>query len=75
MMNFALTTIIFFLVSRELYRLTMSLRGMLLPDDVLIAWRNLIGMIVGIVLLFLIAAVLYYSDPQWFDVMIGIASW
>ena len=73
-MNFALTTIIFFLVSRELYRLTMSLRGMLLPDDVLIAWRNLIGMIVGIVLLFLIAAVLYYSDPQWFDVMIGIAS-
>ena len=32
-LNFFLATIIFFLTSKELYRLTMTLRGMVLPDD------------------------------------------
>lgn len=41
--NFAFATIIFFIVSKELYRLTMSLRGMILPDDKNIALRNIIG--------------------------------
>ena len=42
--NFALATILFFFVSKELYRLTMSLRGMILPDDKNLSWRNMIAM-------------------------------
>eukprot|EP01038_Epipyxis_sp_PR26KG_P006823 gene6823-9341_t len=44
LINFALATILFFVTSKELYRLTMSLRGMILPDDKNIAWTNTIGM-------------------------------
>lgn len=39
--NFALATLLFFAVSKELYRLTMNLRGMLLPDDKRETLRNL----------------------------------
>ena len=42
--NFLLCSALFFTVAKELYRLTMSLRGMILPDDPRIAWRNLLGM-------------------------------
>lgn len=42
--NFALATILFFTVSKELYRLTMSLRGMIMPDDKAVTWTNSIGM-------------------------------
>eukprot|EP01033_Poteriospumella_lacustris_P007518 gene7518-5404_t len=62
--NFALATIVFFLVSKELYRLTMSLRGMILPDDKDIAWRNMWGGI-GVVSVFgLIAYVLASFNPS-----------
>ena len=44
--NFAIATMIFFIVSKELYRLTMSLRGMVLPDDKNIALTNIIGLVV-----------------------------
>eukprot|EP01035_Chromulina_nebulosa_P018679 gene18679-24426_t len=40
--NFALATILFFTVAKELYRLTMSLRGMILPDDNRISFNNLL---------------------------------
>ncbi|CAE7686170.1 RWA2, partial [Symbiodinium microadriaticum] len=43
--NFALATIMFFYLSKELYRLTMSLRGMILPDNKDLAFRNGMGMI------------------------------
>lgn len=41
--NFALATVLFFFLSKELYRLTMSLRGMILPDNRDIALRNGLG--------------------------------
>jgi hypothetical protein len=43
-MNFAVTTMMFFFVAKELYRLTMSLRGMIMPDDKQIMWTNCIGL-------------------------------
>merc|ERR1711871_1496427 len=42
--NFAITSVIFFVMARELYRLTMSLRGMVLPDDRSIALQNILGL-------------------------------
>jgi hypothetical protein len=42
--NMLVTTTVYFLASRELYRLTMSLRGMLLPDDLGACLRNLAGL-------------------------------
>jgi len=41
--NMLCTTIVYFLASRELYRLTMALRGMLLPDTSVkvSAWENM----------------------------------
>merc|ERR1711871_926281 len=42
--NFAITSVIFFVLARELYRLTMSLRGMILPDDRAIALQNILGL-------------------------------
>jgi hypothetical protein len=41
--TFALATAMFFGVAKELYRLTMSLRGMILPDDHDLAKRNMLG--------------------------------
>jgi len=43
-LNFALCSILFFLVAKELYRLTMTLRGMMLPDDEAITLTNLKAM-------------------------------
>eukprot|EP01035_Chromulina_nebulosa_P019115 gene19115-24949_t len=40
--NFALATVLFFTVAKELYRVTMSLRGMILPDDEQISKNNII---------------------------------
>lgn len=42
--NFAVVSVIFFILARELYRLTMSLRGMMLPDDRTLALRNILGL-------------------------------
>ena len=42
--NMLFTTVIYFLASRELYRLTMALRGMLLLDtSVKVSWLFLFG--------------------------------
>jgi len=56
--NFALATMLFFTVSKELYRITMSLRGMLLPEDKTDSFRNCIGMAVVMGLLYLVALVI-----------------
>lgn len=42
--NFAAASVIFFISARELYRLTMSLRGMILPDDRTLALQNILGL-------------------------------
>merc|ERR1719230_621254 len=39
-LNFAFASIIFVILSKELYRMTMNLRGMMLPDDGKIAIQN-----------------------------------
>lgn len=52
--NFALATVLFYVLSKELYRLTMTLRGMIMPDDRNITIRNTIGM--GAVLAIVFAA-------------------
>eukprot|EP01035_Chromulina_nebulosa_P020264 gene20264-26308_t len=57
--NFALATILFFIVSKELYRLTMSLRGMILPDDPVIALYNLTSSIILFVILYIISSILH----------------
>lgn len=47
-LNMVLLSVSYVLVSRELYRLTMSLRGMCLPDDLSSCLRNLAGIFVAI---------------------------
>lgn len=42
-LNMVVVTVSYVLMSRELYRLTMSLRGMCLPDDLSACLRNLAG--------------------------------
>ncbi|CAN0589917.1 unnamed protein product, partial [Ectocarpus sp. 12 AP-2014] len=42
-LNMVIVTVCYVLVSRELYRLTMSLRGMCLPDELSACLRNLAG--------------------------------
>jgi len=39
--NFVCVTVLYFSAARKLYKLTMSLRGMLLPDDVMLCYRNM----------------------------------
>jgi hypothetical protein len=57
--NFALATILFFVVSKELYRLTMSLRGMILPDDAKIAKINIFATFIVLSALYIIAHLLF----------------
>lgn len=57
--NFLVATIVFFLVSKELYRLTMTLRGMMLPDDRSLTKTNCIVMTIVMVGLYVIAASLH----------------
>lgn len=56
--NFFIATIIFFLSSKELYRLTMTLRGMVLPDDPKIAWNNMLGGTIFLAVYYIAATVL-----------------
>ena len=46
--NMVLLSVTYVLVSRELYRLTMSLRGMCLPDNLSACLRNLTGIAVAL---------------------------
>ena len=62
--NFALCTIMFFVVSKELYRLTMTLRGMILPEDKNIAFTNMIGTGAVLMVLYLVASVLHALEPS-----------
>ena len=44
-MNFLLVSCIYYRTARELYRITMSTRGMFLPDDKRACIRNLLGLV------------------------------
>ncbi len=57
--NFALATMLFFVVSKELYRLTMSLRGMILPDDAKVAKVNIFATLIILSALYIIAQILF----------------
>ena len=56
--NFGIATIVFFIVSKELYRITMSLRGLIVPDDPTVARLNLLGSLVVLCVCYSLAAIL-----------------
>jgi len=62
--NFAIATIIFFVVSKELYRLTMSLRGLIIPDDAALAKTNILGMGSVMAVLYALALLLQGNDAS-----------
>eukprot|EP01034_Spumella_vulgaris_P022296 gene22296-28412_t len=62
--NFALATMLFFCVAKELNRLTMSLRGMVMPEDKNIAWTNTIGSVVIVVFLYFLGHALHLFHPS-----------
>ena len=62
--NFAFATMVFFVVSKELYRLTMSLRGLIIPDDAALAKTNLLGMFVLLAVLYALAFLLQTNDAS-----------
>jgi hypothetical protein len=62
--NFALATMLFFTCAKELYRLTMSLRGMIMPEDKNIAWVNIMGMCSILGVLYLISVFLWAAKAS-----------
>eukprot|EP00981_Chlorochromonas_danica_P007694 scaffold1869_cov163-Ochromonas_danica.AAC.6 len=68
--NFALATLVFFAVSKELYRLTMSLRGMILPDDKNLAMKNGLGLAGLMVLCWGLAEVLILLEMGMLEVVL-----
>jgi hypothetical protein len=62
--NFALATVLFFTCAKELYRLTMSLRGMIMPEDKNIAWVNIMGMCSILGVLYLISVFLWAAKAS-----------
>lgn len=69
--NFALATVLFFLVSKELYRLTMSLRGMFLPDDKSIAWKSILGMTAVMAVVFLLGWILHLFNASLLEITLA----
>jgi len=56
--NFLVVTVIYFYTSRRLYKLTLFLRGMLLPDDLGKCIRSLVGLASAIGVFYLVALTL-----------------
>lgn len=69
--NFIFASILFYFTSKELYNLTMSLRGMILPDNHAIALKNLIGMIIFCIICLILGYIIY--DLQLNSIYIGIS--
>lgn len=69
--NFALATMLFFTVSKELYRLTMTLRGMMLPDDKTITIKNMLGMLGSICVLAPMAFILHSYSASLFQISLA----
>ena len=72
LLNFAIATVLFFLFAKELYRLTMSLRGMIVPDDGQIAVRNLSGTAILLAVLFGVALLTQYLHLNFMEFVTGI---
>eukprot|EP00597_Dinobryon_sp_UTEXLB2267_P008814 CAMPEP_0170084900 /NCGR_PEP_ID=MMETSP0019_2-20121128/19944_1 /TAXON_ID=98059 /ORGANISM="Dinobryon sp., Strain UTEXLB2267" /LENGTH=942 /DNA_ID=CAMNT_0010301145 /DNA_START=80 /DNA_END=2908 /DNA_ORIENTATION=+ len=69
--NFALATILFFTVSKELYRLTMSLRGMIMPEDKNVTFTNCIGLGVILLAAYTIALFLHSLSPTLLEIFLA----
>eukprot|EP01035_Chromulina_nebulosa_P063572 gene63572-86967_t len=69
--NFALATMLFFTVSKELYRVTMSLRGMIMPDDKNITFLNCIGTGVVLLIVYIVASLLHALSPTVLEVVLA----
>jgi len=72
-LNFAITTCIFVTCAKILYRMTMNLRGMMLPDDKTIALRNMVGMLVFSICLALVSVGVWFAQPDLGGVLVAIA--
>jgi N-acetylneuraminate 9-O-acetyltransferase len=69
--NFALASILFYYLSHELYRITMSLRGMILPENKEIAFRNMIGTALLMAFFTIVASVLHFLEVSWLGIGLG----
>lgn len=69
--NFALCTMLFFFVSKELYRLTMTLRGMIIPDDKTTAWNNILGSIIVLAVFYVLALIFAAYSPSLLQLTVG----
>lgn len=72
--NLIVVGCLYVLISRELYRLTMSLRGMCLPDDLGACLRNLVGIAVAVSTAICVAAGLRFigAGPVTLVCVIGL---
>jgi hypothetical protein len=57
-MNFLVASVIYVAICRRLYKLTLSLRGMLLPNDQRACFQNLAGMLCCVVFFYALTAML-----------------
>ncbi|CAN0020669.1 unnamed protein product, partial [Choristocarpus tenellus] len=72
--NLLVVTCGYVLISRELYRLTMSLRGMFLPDSLRDCLRNLAGMGVTLCIAAVTAAILKFCGATWVAVGVTVTA-
>jgi hypothetical protein len=70
--NFALTSLLFVVLAKILYRMTMNLRGMLLPDDKDITLRNIIIICIAALYLAFVGNMITLFQLGMGGVMIGI---
>ena len=66
-LNMVIVSVVYIAVSKELYRLTMSLRGMCLPDNLLSCIKNIAGIAIGIVSSILVAELFIVSEVGFFS--------
>ena len=69
--NFMFATMLFFFVAKELYRLTMCLRGMIIPEDKTLALTNMAGATAVCVLSYVFTA---YIDLFYIELCHGYLS-
>ncbi|CAN0282309.1 unnamed protein product, partial [Discosporangium mesarthrocarpum] len=70
--NLLVTACGYVLISRELYRLTMSLRGMFLPDDVGACLRNLLGLGITLGVALGTASAMLWAGFSWGGVLAAV---
>ena len=68
LINFTLASILFLFVAKELFRVTMSLRNVILPNNPTVARNNAIGAAVILSIAFFAALIIIYSKAQLLNV-------